>query len=210
MKPNLDQIQRRTVGYWFNDGLVDLFVGGIFLLLSLFFLVSGLLQPGFLTALTVGIGQPLIILVGFLVGKKVVPLLKEKYVYPRTGFVAYKERSTVSRGGRAVIAMLVGALTSVAVMLILPSFGENSIWFISGIMIAVFIVYLSFRSGLIRYLILASVAILCGSIVSVLGVADTFRSAVFYGLFGLAWLVQGGVSLVGYFRKHTLTGEEVE
>ncbi len=208
MKSNMDQIQRRTVGYWFDDGLVDLFVGGVFLLLGAFFTGSGLFQRGFITALTVGIGQPLIILVGFLVGKKVIPLLKEKYIYPRTGYVAYRERSKVSRRRRIVIALVSGAVTSAAILLVLPNVGEALIWFISGIMIAAFIVFLGLRTGLIRYLILAGIAILIGAFVSIIGIVEPFQAALFYGLFGLTWAIQGGLSLAGYLGRNSNIHEE--
>ncbi len=203
MKSNVNEIQRRTVGYWFDDGLVDLFVGGIFLVLAIFFTVSGLLQPGFLTALTVGIGQPLIILVGFLVGKKVIPILKEKYIYPRTGYIAYRERSRLSRGRRIIIALVSGAVTSATLLLVLPNLGEDLIWLLSGIMIAAFMIFLGLRTGLIRYLILAGIAILTGAFVSIIGILEPFQAALFYGLFGVAWLVQGAVSLFGYLRKNS-------
>lgn len=210
MKSNVKDIQRRTIGYWFDDGLVDLFVGGIFLLLAIFFALSGLLQAGFLTALTVAVGQPLIILVGFLLGKKVIPILKERFIYPRTGYVAYRERSSVSRARRIVIALVSGAVTSATLLLVLPNLGENLIWLISGIMIAAFMVFLSLRTGLIRYLVLAGIAILSGAIVSVIGITSPFQAALFYGLFGIAWLIQGAVSLTGYLRKNSNTPIEEE
>lgn len=208
MKFDLQQLERKTVGYWFADGLVDMFVGGVFLLLGLLLAGGTLLKPGYLPAILVGVGQPLIIFLAFFAGRRILPAWKDRYVYPRTGYVEYKPRPQAYRRKRMIRAGVVGGLMAASVILILPSLKENIIWFIAGVLLAIFLAVLAYRTGLYRYLVMAGVATLCGAVVSTVGLADQFRAPVFYGVFGLCWAVLGGVTFLWYLRHNARTEEK--
>jgi hypothetical protein len=204
MNQNMEKLQRRTVGYWFEDGLVDLFVGAVFLLLGLFFAISRIFQHGFLSALSVGVGQPIIILATYLLGRQIIPVLKEKYIYPRTGYVSYRQPTPVSRTRRIVAALIVSFCVSAAVMMVLRTLDKNMTWLITGICMAVFMAFLAYRSGLVRYLLLGGIAIFLGAFATAYNLDSALQPAVFYGLFGIAWTIFGGVSLARYLRNHNL------
>jgi hypothetical protein len=207
MNQNMEKLQRRTVGYWFDDGLVDLFVGAIFLILGLFFAISRVFQHGLLNALSVGIGQPIIILGMYLLGRQIIPIIKEKYVYPRTGYVSYRQPSLVSRKRRILVAFIVSFCVSAAVMMVLRTLDKNMTWLITGICIAIFMAFLAYRSGLIRYLLLGGFAILLGAFATANNLDSALQPVVFYGLFGIAWTSFGGISLARYLRIHGLPGQ---
>ena len=89
---NLNQVTKRTAGYWYVDGLAEIGTGFVFLVLGVFYLVLAGFEPGGVSSLIVGIGQPAIILLGVYGVSRVVRYFKERITFPRTGYVSYRRK----------------------------------------------------------------------------------------------------------------------
>lgn len=206
MNRELQKIERRTIGYWFSDGLVDMYVGGVFLLLAVMLFVATLLESRLFAALLVGIGQPLIIILAIYFGKRIIPALKENFVYHRTGYVEYKPRLQADRRRRMIQAGFTGGLMALLILL-LQSLKGNIIWVIAGGLLAVFLVVLAYRTGLLRYLGMAAISILSGMMVSIISLVEQYQGPAFYGIFGLCWLVLGIVSFMVFLNQNARVEE---
>ncbi|MHB1415211.1 MAG: hypothetical protein ACYC1C_08160, partial [Chloroflexota bacterium] len=98
----IERALRRTRRYWYEDGLTEMFTGAIFVLVGLSFVFEayrllGPFSPGF-SALAL----PVLVVGGGLAGRSLVRRIKERFIYPRTGYVAYRrppgQRSRLATG----------------------------------------------------------------------------------------------------------------
>jgi len=114
--PNLDaevsRVQRRTLQYWFEDGLVELAIGSSFLLLSSWIATMSLLPTS--VAGKLGAGFPVAYILIFLACRRVIRRAKEGLVYPRTGYVSYARPSP----RRRLLSQLAGAIVAALVVLL--------------------------------------------------------------------------------------------
>ena len=116
MNDQLDDITKRTYRYFYVDGLIEAATGFLFLTIGLLLLGWINLEKGGWVQITAVIALPLVILGGTFLIKHVVNSLKERIIYPRTGYVAY--RPSKSLPGRWAV---VGAsFVLILLLLIVP------------------------------------------------------------------------------------------
>jgi hypothetical protein len=200
MRDPIDQYAKRTMRYWYVDGLAEIAGGVVVLLLALVFLIGGLLEPGSSTDFFLAVGQPAIILVGALAARRIVGKIKERVTYPRTGYVAY-HRPASRRGIRLIaatigVAAVFGVIFGVISNLITPRWIPG----ISGVVIALLLAYLAYENGIRRFYIMGLYTLFLGLLVVTLHLADVYASSLFFGSFGLGWIVSGTVTLRHYLR----------
>jgi hypothetical protein len=209
MNTSIKNITRRTYQYWYNDGLIELAVGVLILLIALINLVLALLNLGTLNRIAL-ILQPLVFIGGVFAINGIVKPLKERYVFPRTGYVAYHR----PEGGRLrllrALAMVLGLVIAIAAAVLFRVIKEAWIPAFVGLGFAVFLTYLGSRLGLIRFYVLAGVTILLGLAAAWLQLNDLYAKAFIYGGFGLALIVSGSLTLRHYFgsTQPPATGQE--
>jgi MFS family permease len=201
MNENLEKIERRTIQYFFNDGLTEIALGLFFLLFGAYFFGQTVLPKDSALAQVLDVSLVLIIVAaGFLLGR-FIGFLKNRLTYPRTGYVAYKKKPASPSRKRiaaiiaAVIAVALSALTAAA-----PSF---RLWLpaLNGFLLG-FVVFLFWRrTGVFRFLVLAGVSALVGIGVALAGVADIMGVSLYYALFGAAILISGLLAFAGYWRR---------
>jgi hypothetical protein len=200
MTTSIKNITRRTYQYWYNDGLTELAAGVLILLIGLINLALALLKSNTLNS-TALILQPLVLVGGYFALNTIVKPLKEHYVYPRTGYVAYRKPD----GRRLILlrvsAVVLGMVIAVTAALLLKVVREAWLPALVGVALAMFMTYLGFKLGLIRFYLLASLAILLGLATAWLQYTDLYAKAFVYSGFGLALIVSGGLTLWHYFRS---------
>jgi amino acid permease len=198
MREPINEYAQRTMRYWYVDGLSEIAVGVVVMLLAFVFLIGTILEPGPTTDLFIAFGQPVIVLAGAVAARRVVSKLKERVTYPRTGYVEYRR----PRGHRRIrlIAMAMGIAAAFAIV-----FGilQNIIqprWIpgISGAVIALLLVYLAYENGIRRFYIMALYTLFLGLLVASVRLADMYATPLFFGSFGLGWILCGSLTLRHY------------
>ena len=101
----LKKIHQRSLGYWFEDGLLEIVLGGLFLLLGVTFSIEGISDPGTLARRLSGIFALLIMVFGSIAARPIIRRLKERITYPRLGY--FRERSEdAATTGRGVLTFI--------------------------------------------------------------------------------------------------------
>lgn len=200
MKSEIDDVIQRTQRYWYVDGLGEIAAGGMLVILGLYFsLFRWVEDPTFGTA--IAFGQPVLLLALWWLGGKVVRALKERITYPRTGYVvvARKKKRLSRMALAALVAMLVGGLIG-----LIQAFASGSrviIPTVVGGFLALTVALIGRRFGVLRFYLLAAYTFLIGLLTGFLPLVDFQQNMFIFAMFGLGWIVSGGVTLARYLAS---------
>jgi hypothetical protein len=204
MNTEFNKIERRTVRYWFEDGIYETALGLFLLLLGLFFLGYALVREGSTLFYLLSIGVLPVFFLGFWGTKRMVRSLKQKLTYPRTGYVSYRKpeakrprRRALLIGGMAGIA---GALWGLA--LSSGRTGFNLMPGLTGLAFAGVLGFLALRSGLGRTVVLAVLSAAAGAFLAFSGWPKMLGLASFYLFLGLSLAISGGLACLLYLRRN--------
>ncbi len=198
MISQVEAAPRRAVRYWFDDGLAEIGAGILFLALAALFAVEGLAPTGSLLESFSALGLPLVILGGMAVVGLGLRSLKQRLIFPRTGYVAYPRTRPI----RKVVAAVIGAAVSMALVWLLaarPSL-QMALGVLQGAALSIVFLALSARTGLIRLAVLGLVALGGGLAATYLGLGASLGSSLAFGAAGVAALVSGALALSPYLR----------
>lgn len=209
MNTDIEKIEKRTIRYWFEDGVHEMASGLFFMIMGLFFLGSAL-APGKSTARFIfDIGLMPVILFGGWGVKKTSQYMKQKLTYSRTGYVAYRKPEGVKRLRQALLATgCAGVLGALAVLL--PSArsgGFDWVPAVSGFAFAVALGFVSFRFGLTRVAVAAFLMAAAGIILAFSGWGEARELAAFYGFVGVSMILSGVVGCRRYLKRNPLPDE---
>jgi len=191
---NINEVRKQTHRYFYEDGLVEIGIGSVFLLVNIVFILIPLI-PGPLTAVAILL-FPLLTFAGTYAVSKYIGKLKEQFVYPRTGYVAYNRED--NRGRKLVI---IGALALAILAVVLPD-NLSSIALVQGTILAIVLTYLGTRTHLERFYVVAAVSLVCGIGLTLLGVSEINGAAGAFALTGAALIVSGVYGLLTYLRNN--------
>lgn len=201
MQREIVQAPRRTAGYWYADGLVEIGTGLLFLLLTAFFAVEGLapadsLPPGFSA-----FGLPVILLGGMAVAGLALRSLKRRLTYPRTGYVAYPPTHPM----RKVLAGVIGGTVSLLLVLLLTDRLEwiRALPTLQGAAVAAVWLLMGYRTGIARLAAHGLLALLAGLASGWAGWPTWLGTSAVFGAIGLASLLTGAFVLTRYLRTTT-------
>jgi hypothetical protein len=208
MQSEIAQAPRRTAGYWYADGLVEIGTGLLFLLLAALFAVEGLAPAGSLPASFSAFGLPVIVVGGMVVAGLALRALKQRFTYPRTGYVAYPRTRPI----RKVLAAVIGGTVSLLLVLLLM---DRPAWLtalpaLQGAAVAAVWFLMGYRTGVTRLAAHGLLALLAGVAASLAGWATWLGTSVVFGTIGLGSLVSGVFVLSHYLRTTTPQSAEVD
>jgi hypothetical protein len=188
----VEQALRRAERYWYEDGLVELGVGFVFLLIGGLFLVAAFTHEG----TWVAIGLPVIVLGGAHVSRRLVRRAKERWVFPRTGLVEFRPARPVFRAAAALLALGIAVFLQSFVPVLKDGRAELPL---TGLVVAAGLAWFGFRGRIGRFLVVAACSL------AVAGAAARLPSsagnAVFFGGVGLALALSGGFALARYLKE---------
>ncbi len=202
MKDPIDAVMQRTQRYWYVDGLAEMVVGGVILIIGLFYFLLGLAEPHTVSAWVVGLGQPLIILLGWWGASKTVKALKERITYPRTGYLTYPPKGGKTRLKTMALAIGISIGMTLLVAWLSTYLHRNWIPASAGAILSIATAYLAYRLGLVRFYALAAYIFGLGILTALLALSDTFSNAFLLAGIGLGLAVSGSLTLGNYLR-HT-------
>lgn len=197
MPQNIDQVVRRTYRYFYDDGLAEIAIGLLFMAVGGVLLLWATIDSPSLLGLALAIGLPLVILGGTFLLKSGIRRLKERLTYPRTGYVAYRQKEPAH--GRWLV-MAVALLLAIA-GLIWPSFLGRMQIAVGGLLGTV-LFFLGYRVGLWRFYVDGVLALILGFGLALLGLDEVLSTALTFLGAGLALLVGGVLTLISYLNRH--------
>jgi hypothetical protein len=197
-KDNLDKITKRPIQYWFEDGIGELITGGLFTLIGIYFVLQEFINSSLIKGLF-GILSVVIIGGGTILGRVLISKLKERLVYPRTGYVGFAKRP--SKRKLAITLSVVIGVAILVLMLGSSSSVFNWVPLVIGVICGGLMLYQATQTGIYRLYIEASLAFLIGATISILGKSEPLGSGLFFVIYGLIMVFAGGCALRNYFRQ---------
>jgi len=205
MEDRMVDVEQRVKRYWYSDGIADISVGAMFLLLGLFFGVQGYFGEGSRVSVILQVSMVLV-MIGSIFGVQwLVTTLKSRLTYPRTGYVEYRAKDKESNQRRFFVIGV--ALVIVVASIVLIDFIRtlDSMVLTSGILVGVVFIALRGKSTRVtRFYILGGFAILLGIGLSMGNLSRLYNLALFYGLEGILLMITGGIVLRRYINENPM------
>ena len=205
---NMQQVQKRLNQYWYVDGITEIGFGFLCLTLGFYFYIIEHLDESSLLFKLLPIGFVLVILGSAFGINRFVSYLKNRITYPRTGFVAYRQ---VRSYWRFLIGALVG-LMSAALSIMISRLPVSIDWMplITGVMFTLVSLYIAYRIGLWRYVIIAILTFILGIYLSLEAGGNYAGLFTFYLVLGSALSAIGIIILGRYVISNQPPTEELE
>jgi hypothetical protein len=199
----IEQIRRKTIGYFYQDGLAEMIVGALFVLISLLLLaLAGLLEQTPLLAWAAGLGAVILTISAGLIVRQMLHEAKERITYPRTGYVAYRDQPAQGRW------IVIGAAFALAVFALALNFLSANLpaWtqrmsVIEGVLLGVVLFMLGYSVGVRRFYAVSMIALLVGVGAALIGLGDIPGSAATFGVTGLVLFVSGRLTFANYLSE---------
>ncbi len=210
-KDLLQETQRRTIQYRFEDGIVEIVTGGMLFLAGLYFYIQAVMAN---TPLADWLGTVLVLVMlgGWSLMQFLIRSLKERITIARTGFVAYRSGET-NRGVLVVAAVGVAVLT--AGLLAFSQGAAPTEWSLlpifTGVVIAAVLGLIGAYTALPRFYVLAATSMGLGLAFAASRLSNDLATAAYCGALGLVFVASGGFSLSQYLRQnpvHTEAGDD--
>jgi hypothetical protein len=195
--PSVKELIDRPFRYFYDDGLVELAVGTLFLAAGLTISAWAATPAGSMWRLVGALLLVAIPLLGSVLFKCLVQKVKDHWVHPRTGYVDYGE----SRPSRARWIVIGGALALAIAGFVLPD-RLNNMALGEGALLGLVLATLAYRARLTRFYLLAAIAALIGLAAALWLGPDLWGSAATFGATGAVMILSGGCALRQYFMAH--------
>ena len=200
MNNDVDKVLQRTRQYWFSDGVVEISIGGLFLILGLYFYLQFLLPSGSLLLIGLQVGFVFLLVGAIYLSRSLVNKLKSRLTIPRTGYVSYKRASRTQRlVSIGIVCFIAG--NNVVLFLTTP-LSLNWVPAITGLIVGSLWLISAFRVGLLRFYLQSILAYMVGVILSVSNLDIYLGLTLFYGILGCVLLLSGGWTLAAYLHHH--------
>jgi hypothetical protein len=190
---DIKRIERNVFHDYFQDGLSDILMGGYFLLIGL--------------VLPVGSVAPLVVFI-VLFFAPVLRGLKKRFTTPRTGYVELRQGDPQALPWFILGSFVVGLVALVAVLTGVGVISQPAEWYrwmpiFFGIWLAGLLLGLGLRVGVVRYYVVAGVALASGPICALVPMTGkTANIGLFFAVVGAVWLAGGALAFLRFLRKH--------
>ena len=200
MNKDIKQIERKIQRSSYEDGLNEIAFGLITLLLAIYFFLQSTLSPETLLYQILVPGFLIIMVGGGLIIFRLSAILKDRFTFPRTGYVTFPQPRTSKLLMTGLISMLLAVMlvvllrTAPSTLISMPS--------LSAFVIAIAFLIVGWRLNLLRYYLLSLASLLIGVGLRYLGLSELIGLSYFYALLSLSLLV-AGISIFLRFIRQT-------
>jgi hypothetical protein len=205
MSNPITSLQKQAYRYYYQDGLAELAVGALFAIIGLNLWLVDIAPRGTLFALAAWIVLPLLTIGGVFWVQRFVKGLKERQVFPRTGFIAYDSRPSPYRWLVMGIALLAAVL---AIIFSDTNLNRESV--IGGILLCLILGTIGARVNLWRLIGIGVFSLALGFCFAFLLASEHAGLALTFAGTGLCLLVSGGLAWHSYLAHNPLPGENEE
>jgi hypothetical protein len=197
LQPDIDKARRRAARYWLQDGLNEVTVGVLLALVGVYLALESAVPRT--APLRAWIAFGLLVLVAGLglASRRVVLALKDRYVHPRTGYVALRQTDPRSRWLAGVLAGIIAALFAVvarapAVVAWIPA--------VQGLLLGLLFFATWSKVELTRFPVEGILCAIAGLGLSLLGIDEGLASGLVFVWAGLVMAVGGALAFRAYRR----------
>lgn len=206
MSQNLDlkEIERRVHQSVFQDGLMEIMMGGFLLVIGALFAIS-MKWILLISLLVIFLGNPLL------------ERAKKRYIYPRIGYVKLRPEKEADPKG-IVVAAIVFVVILLGSGLFTLAIGKDQGWAFwfkyffpgsTGFMLAIGPFWLGETYGVRRGYVFAVLFLLSGIAIPVLGIASGYEAVGFECLLvGVISLISGVIMFTRFLRNNPVVPEE--
>lgn len=192
----IDQVEKRTRRYWFDDGLAEIGTGAGFLLVALSLLFARAFEDRL--GRWVNLTFIVAVMIGTFVGQYAVRVAKDRYVHPRTGYVSFA-RPPANRWANAALGVVIGAIFAFAVS------GARGLaeWIptLIGVMLAAGLLAFGRITGRLRFPLAGISCAAVGLLLSMLRFSENLAAGLLFAWTGIV-LVAGGIAAFrAYMRQ---------
>ena len=205
MESKMLDVEQRVKRYWYEDGIVELAIGGMFILLGLYFGLQGIFGEGSRASVIMQVGLFVVVFGGIVGVQWVVNTLKAKLTYPRTGYVEYRKDGQDIKKQRNIFMGVALALLAASIVLFDFFLYLDSMILGTGVIVgAIFIALRGKSTGVTRFYVMGVFSILFGVGLSLDKLSQEYNLALFYGLFGVVVMISGGLVLRDYLSENPI------
>ena len=204
MDNNIHQVMQRTRQYWLSDGLVELSVGLLFLVLGIYFFLQSTLPDDSLLLVALQVGFGLLLFGAILLSRYLVNKFKTRLTTPRTGYVSYKGATRKQRLFSIIIVSVIAVLN--AALFLATPISLKWVPAITGLVVGSLWLISAARVGILRFYLQSILAYLLGILLSFSSMEIFLSLALFYGIIGGVLILSGGWTLVHYLRNNPPPG----
>ena len=201
MSNRIEDIQKQTFRYYYEDGLVELAVGILFAVIGFNTWLVSIAPKGTPLAIAAWVALPVLTIGGIFFVQRFVKNLKERLVYPRTGYIAYDTKPNPYRWLVMVIPMVV-----IALAILFPDSRFNRESVMGGILLCVILVSIGAQVKLRRLIAIGIFGLVLGISMAFLPGSEHAGLSLTYAGAGLALLFTGSIA----WRKYLAENPQLE
>ncbi len=208
MDQNFREIQQRVRRYWFKDGIGEIVVGSLFLLLALYFAGHRWLPADSNAPMMLDGSLLLILILGIFTTRRLINIFKMHITYPRTGYVEYYPDKEGLLPTQIFIFFI--AIGFIFLLVVFGKWVGSFVWlpgFIGALISIILIVIRTRAIDLNRFYYLAAASLFLGLASSFSGLPAHYSISLFYALFGIVLMIWGGATLAKYLHENPLADE---
>lgn len=205
MSNQIEQIQKQTYRYYYEDGLAELAVGVLFTVIGLNLWLVSAAPQGTPLSLAAWIALPILTVGGIFWVQRFVKKRKESHVHPRTGYIAYDIEPNPYRWLIMGIPLLVLLL---AIIYKDSWFNRESV--MGGILLCLILGSIGVRVNLWRLTGIGIFGLVLGITLAYLQVSEHGGLAITYAATGLLLLVSGATAWRSYLIKNPILDADQE
>lgn len=197
-KIDLKQIERNVWRDYFLDGLADMLLGAYLLTVGLFLVGDNAAFVVF----------PILFYLPLL------QALKKRFTYPRIGYVELRQGDPQPLPAVILGSAVLGLVALIAVLIAAGVLAQPALWYrwmpiLFGIWLAGVFLGLGLRVGLLRYYVVAVVALASGPIFALLPLTGKLENlGLFLAAVGFVPLAWGALAFVRFLRQNPVMAEE--
>jgi hypothetical protein len=201
MSEPINELQKQTFRYYYEDGLVELAVGILFAVIGLNTWLISVAPQGTILALGAWILLPILTVGGIFWVQRFVKNLKERLVYPRTGYIEYSTNPNPYRWLVMGTALLLALVIFVA-----PYSFLNRESVAGGTILFIILVSIGAQVDLRRLIVIGALALILGISLAFLPGSEHAGLSLTYAGAGLALIASGAIA----FRKYLAENPQTE
>lgn len=205
----IENIIRNTRKYWYVDGLSEIAGGLIIFAAGLTYWLVSTLEDTSIKFILLMVAQPAVIIVGSLLVQKILPRIKERLTYPRTGYLTFRKPPKKRRFKRILVVGLLAVVVSALVTMISSALPTQYLPLLSSVFLTIFSIYIAYQTAVPRFYGIAFLMLLLGAAISFINPGKTLPYTLFFCGIGIIWIISGVITLIGYLNKTSPQMEEL-
>jgi len=203
MSDPIQDIQKQTFRYYYQDGLVELAVGILFLVIGLDAWAISSLPLGSPLSFTAWVLLPILTIGGIVGVQRFVRNLKERFVHPRTGFIEYAARPNRYRWWVSGAAL---ALILAVILLPFDWLQKGSV--AGGTIICVILATIGYQASLKRLIAVGISSLALGVVFAISPLSDNASLAAVFAAVGLILCLTGAFTFRSYLAENPAPEED--